>query len=298
MNFKKYQHLERFGNLEVLNIEVGELYIFPKIDGMNASVWLDNGEVKAGSRTRQLSLDHDNDGFLKWVLTQENILNYLTENPTHRLFGEWLIPRSIKTYNDDAWRKFYVFDVAEDNKENDEVTYLHYNSYATLLKAHNVNFIKFIGILTNSTYESISKYLKNDFLIKEGEGCGEGIVLKNYTYKNQFGNTIWAKIVTGEFKETHARVMNKANITGSKMVEELIVDKYVTTSFCEKEYAKLAINGWSNKMIPQLFNVIFCELIKEETYNFITENNNPTINFKTLQHLVITQVRKNLTNIF
>lgn len=46
--FIKYQHVERFGNLEVQNIELGLCHIFPKIDGTNASVWLENGEIKAG----------------------------------------------------------------------------------------------------------------------------------------------------------------------------------------------------------------------------------------------------------
>jgi hypothetical protein len=60
MDFKKYQHIERLGTTEVQNIELGECYVFPKIDGTNASVWLNNGEVQAGSRNRHLSFDSDN----------------------------------------------------------------------------------------------------------------------------------------------------------------------------------------------------------------------------------------------
>ena len=40
MEFKKYQHVERFGNIEVEGIELGKCYIFPKIDGTNASIWI------------------------------------------------------------------------------------------------------------------------------------------------------------------------------------------------------------------------------------------------------------------
>lgn len=47
MKFRKYQKLERFGMTSVENIEIGNCVIFPKIDGTNASVWLDNGEIKA-----------------------------------------------------------------------------------------------------------------------------------------------------------------------------------------------------------------------------------------------------------
>ena len=41
----------------------------------------------------------------------KNLLEYLKANPTHRLFGEWLIPHRLRTYRDDAWKRFYVFDV-------------------------------------------------------------------------------------------------------------------------------------------------------------------------------------------
>ena len=50
MTFRRYQHLERFGTTEVQNIELGECYIFPKIDGTNSSVWIENGEIKADTR--------------------------------------------------------------------------------------------------------------------------------------------------------------------------------------------------------------------------------------------------------
>lgn len=59
--FVKYQSLERLGTTEVIGIEQGRCYVFPKIDGTNASVWVcDKGEIHAGSRTRKLSLESDN----------------------------------------------------------------------------------------------------------------------------------------------------------------------------------------------------------------------------------------------
>ena len=101
--FVKYQHLEKFGTTEVERIELGECYIFPKIDGTNSSVWIENGEVKAGSRNRELSLEKDNAGFFEWVLKQENIKNFLLENPTLRLNRKKLVRHSLKTYRENAW---------------------------------------------------------------------------------------------------------------------------------------------------------------------------------------------------
>jgi hypothetical protein len=296
--FRKYQHLERFGTTEVEQIELGECFIFPKIDGTNASVWITNGELQAGSRTRKLSLESDNAGFYGWVLKQDNLLNYLIENPTHRLYGEWLVPHSLKTYKESAWRKFYVFDVVCDSSE--DAAHINYNAYKPLLEKHEIDFIPPIAVIRNSNYEQlVNQMMKNDFLIEDGKGYGEGIVVKNYDYKNKYGRQTWAKIVTSEFKEKHAKVMGKSTIEGKRMVEEEIAEKYVTLAFCEKEFAKIeSIDGWSSKLIPRLLNVIYYEIVKEESWNFIKENRNPTINFKTLQHFVFAKVREQLPKLF
>ena len=93
--------------------------------------------------------------------------------------------------------------------------------------------------------------------------------------------------------------MENQLIEGKKMVEEEIAEKYVTTAFCEKEFAKIeSVDGWSSKMIPRLLNVIYYEIVKEECWNFVKENRNPTINFKTLQHFVFAKVRERLPNVF
>ena len=65
--FVEYQHVAKLGTTEVEGIENGTCYVFPKIDGTNASIWYD-GKVRFGSRKRELSLDFDNAGFMAWGL--------------------------------------------------------------------------------------------------------------------------------------------------------------------------------------------------------------------------------------
>jgi hypothetical protein len=115
MKFKKYMHVERFGNKPVQGIELGVTHIFPKIDGTNGSIWLDDlGKITCGSRSRELSItSKDNFGFRGYVLAYKEYENYLQKHPDHRLYGEFLIPHTLKTYRDNAWRKFYIFDVAK-----------------------------------------------------------------------------------------------------------------------------------------------------------------------------------------
>ena len=301
MEFKRYQHLERFGNDEVEGIELGKLYIFPKLDGTNAQVWLDDeGNIKAGSRNRELTLEKDNAGFYKFVLENENIKKYLEKHPTHRLYGEFLVPHSLKTYREDAWRRFYIFDVCLD-KEDGSVEYIPYDIYKPLVEEFGLDYIPPIVTMTNGSYEYFIRTLDNNtFMIQDGKGVGEGIVIKNYDYYNKYKRQIWAKIVTNEFKEIHKREMGVNNIKTEKVIEQEIVDNYCTEAFIEKEYSKILneTGEWDNRKIPMLLGRVFSELVKEETWNIIKKYKNPTINYKTLNALVINKIKTVKSDIF
>jgi len=289
MEFKKYQHLERLGTQEVQGIENGMCYIFPKIDGTNSSIWLDNDliTIKAGSRNRELTLEDDNAGFYRWVLEQKMFVDYFNDFPYDILYGEWLVPHTLRTYNDDAWRKFYVFDVYTDGR------YLYYDAYKDYLKKHSIDYIEPLFKIYNPTYDDIVNQLdKNTFLIKEGAGFGEGIVIKNYDFVNKQGRTVWAKVVSDEFKVSHKSFIPSKE-KDCDFVEQSIVEKYVTKSFVDKEFAKIVIDEeWNSKMIPKLLGIVSYSLLKEESYNFIKEFKMPTINFKTLNQLVIRKVKE------
>lgn len=293
MEFIKYQHIERFGTTEVEGIQNGKCYIFPKIDGTNASLWWSNG-LKAGSRNRGLSIDNDNAGFYKWALGQEHIIQFLKSHQNVRLYGEWLVPHTLKTYNDNAWRNFYVFDVMIGNE------YTDYTKYSELLQQHNIEYIPPICIINNPSYERLIGLLEqNDYLVKDGNGIGEGIVIKNYDYKNKYGRVVWAKIVSNEFKGKHKKAMPN-EIKEKNLVEKDIVDKYITRSLLDKEQSKIEneMNGWSSKYIPRLINVVFYNLIREESWNFVKEFKNPTIDFKRLSFFTTSKIKELKPDVF
>lgn len=295
MEFKKYQHIERFGTDGVQGITMGECLVFYKIDGTNGSVWLDGDTVKAGSRNRELTLDNDNAGFYAYVLSNENIKRYLSKHPNHRLYGEWLVPHSLKTYREDAWRRFYVFDVCLD-KDDGEVEYLPYDVYKTFLDEFGIDYIPPLARVKNGSYETFYNLLEKtgQFLVKDGHGNGEGIVIKNYDWYNRHKRQIWAKIVSSEFKEKHTKTMGCPTVKEQELVEEKIVNDFCTVAFIEKEYAKVVNEkgGWKSQYIPMLFGKIFYELINEESWNIIKKYNNPTINYKTLNMMVIRKVKE------
>ena len=301
MEFKKYQHIERFGTTEVNNISDGVCYVFPKIDGTNASVWLgDDGIIKAGSRNRELTLDNDNAGFYEWVLQQESFVKFFKAFPLIRLFGEWLVPHSLKTYREDAWRKFYVFDVCFIS-EYDELNYKKYEDYQPALEIYGLDYIPPLRIVKKGTYETFVGLLeKNDFLIKDGLGAGEGIVIKNYDYISSHGNTVWAKIVTSAFKETNHKEMGAPLINGKTLVEEQIAEKYVTKGRVDKLYNKIEVEkaGFKAENIFHLLNGMYYEIVKDESWDIVKEFKNPTINYNTLKHFVFAKTKEHRRELF
>lgn len=300
MEFRKYQHVERFGTTEVDNIQIGVCYVFPKIDGTNSSVWLRDGELCAGSRNRELSLDKDNAGFLAAISQDSNIMAYLKKHPTHRLYGEWLVPHSLKTYREDAWRRFYIFDVCVDADNETGLEYLPYEVYKPLLEEFNLNYLAPLRIIKNGEYEDFVKCLdENNFLIKDGDGVGEGIVIKNYDFYNKYRRQTWAKIVTTEFREKHHKAMG-APITDNRMIEEDIVEEFVTSAFIDKEYSKIMNenDGWNSKLIPMLLSKVYHELICEEMWNIVKKFKNPKVDFKILNAMTINRIKAVKPEIF
>lgn len=294
-NFKKYIHLERFGTTPVDGIELGKCYIFPKLDGTNASVWNEGGKLQAGSRNRHLTYDDDNAGFYKYATTTPNLIGLVQAFPNWTFYGEWLVPHSLKTYREDAWRKFYIFDVVKEDG-----TFIHYDEYLPILKGHGVDFIPATSVITNPTYEQLVKATEdNKFLLKENSGHGEGIVIKQYNFTNRFGNTVWAKLITNTFKDKHVQEMG-GNVVVTKMVEEEIADKYVTEHLVKKVLAKLqnTPEGFTSKQIPQLLGMVWYDLITEESWSFIKEFKNPKIDFKTLNNFSILKTKEHLPELF
>lgn len=318
--FKEYLHVEKFGNTAVEGIELGNVYVFPKIDGTNASMWAvpakshNEGQwghfrlalpespvmsIRAGSRTRELDLEKDNAGFCAYAQSndawkeQSLLLGY----PHLRLYGEWLVPHTFKGYQENAWRRFYVFDVF-----NDETgLYLSYDAYKPLLDNYGIEYVPPLAIIKNGEYTRFVEFLaKNFFLIPDGNDPGEGVVLKNYDFQNKFGQQAYAKIIRNEFKAAHHKAMGPPQINEKMMNEERLVTRFVTGHEVDKTIAKIKTEKgeWSSKNIPELFGRMFYDLVKESLWDGLQEINYGTVNFKTLKALMIAQVKSLKPEIF
>lgn len=301
--FEKYLHLEKIGNSEVNGILDGTCYIFPKIDGTNASVFWngETGSIATGSRNRQLSVGSDNAGFHKHVMRDEKYSKFISIYKKTYLFGEWLVPHQVKTYQDEAWRKFYIFDVATKN-EAGELEYIHYDIYSELLDGYGFNIITPIATLHRPTEANLIELLQsNTYLIKDNKGIGEGIVIKNYSYKNRYGRYAVAKMISDDFK-TKKHIQLDAKSTDPYYLEQQIVNDFCTEHFVKKTYHKIlteADNEWNSKRhIPELIGRVWYDLVSEEMWNILKKYKNSTINFKALNSKVISKIKEHIPEVF
>jgi hypothetical protein len=303
MNFKKYQHIERLGSDLVDGLTDGLCYIFPKLDGTNCSVWMgDDGEIHYGSSKRELTLDDGHRGFCRWVEENKDTFKRLfTKYPEiNTIYGEWLVSHNVTTYLDNAWKRFYVFDMYTDVQEYE---YYEYSFYTSVCEQFGLDYIPYIGINYNTTQEYLKEKLEeNNYLIdtqKYPDARGEGIVIKNYDFVNKYGDTVWGKMVRSEFKNNNRNKRTKEEPNGYS-IEFEIAHKYITQAFVEKEKAKIEEQngGWTSKMIPQLLGVIWHEFVTEETWNFIKKFKNPKIDFRELNHQVVAVTKERLPEVF
>lgn len=283
MMFEKYQHVERYGTPGVDGINFGTCHVFPKIDGTNACLWF-HERLRCGSRNRELSLEQDNHGFCAWAQEQCNIDHFFQANSSLRLFGEWLVPHSLRTYREDAWRKFYVFDVMDGER------YLPYEEYKPILETFRLHYVPCYAVVKNGDEEMFRNQLENnDFLMQDGH-MGEGIVIKNYEFRNKFGRVNWAKIVTSEFKEKSMKAMSAPVKEGKMGPERWIAETYVTRALIDKELAKFEPD-FQGPVQPRLLSTIFNCILEEETKNFVKKLKNPTVDFRELKRWVDNQVK-------
>jgi len=302
MTFIPYQHVEKYGSDETEGITDGVVYAFPKIDGTCSSVWMDHSNIlHAASRKRELTIQNDNAGFMAWAQHHDGILRLLRARKNIILFGEWLVPHSLKTYREDAWRKFYVFDVYDTNTNR----YMHYYAYQPVMEYHGIDYINPLYRLESPSDEQIYYVMsKNNYLIEDGTGVGEGIVLKNYSYNNKYGRRTWAKVITNEFKAKHIKEMGPPVIKGETLVEDKIVELFCTPSFIEKEYSKIKLElsnnnePWTSRQIPKLLGVVWHELINEQAWNMVKKLKNPVIDYKVLIRKVTIKIKQTLPEVF
>jgi hypothetical protein len=285
---RPYDHLERLGGDEVEGIDIGTVHVYPKLDGANGRVGMLGGDIRCGSRTRVLGQAGELQGFYDHVQGQKdrfeayiNRLSELLQKERDRftLYGEWLVPHTLKAYREDAWKRFWIFDVHDGEK------YLHQELWEPYTGAYNLDVIPLLRTYIDPSEDQMRGCIhSNTFLITDGGGLGEGVVFKNYGWRNKFGRQQWAKVVRNEFKESNLRVFGTPTIPGEQQVERDIARTGITQALVAKERAKIEQETTERKvLIPRLLETVYHALVTEELWTPLKKANFPSVNFKKLR---------------
>lgn len=273
--YRKYMHVERISgafNPEINGLLTGEVWVFPKLDGSNHSVFWDaeEGIAKCGSRNKVLSEDDDSTGFYKYFMAHPELAEFVENHKNLILYGEFMTPHTIKTYLDSVWNNYYVFDVAKYDGEN--LRYIPYTEYKDMLWKYDIHYIPTMGTMMNPDMENLEHLMeKNNYLMEKGQ-IGEGIVVKNYDFINKYGRTTWGKLVREEFK-VEAKSYEKGYSP-----EELMAQEHVTKEFVTKEFNKFTTDrgeGWNDKMIPEFIQYVWHEWWVDYSFELVAQSKNP-----------------------
>jgi hypothetical protein len=269
----KYTHIERLTSAEVEGILDGTCYFYPKLDGANTSVELSSsGKIVARSRNTVLGCGIDLRGFNEYIQQRlPELEEFFKKYPDFIIFGEWLVPHTIKTYTKSAWNKFYVFDFYDKLTE----TYLNFEIFRTEVVS-DFEMVPLLAKASKPTPELIDRVLNsNDYLLDSGQS--EGVVIKNYEYTNVYGRHPFAKVIN---TRTSAKPLPPA------CLEQQIVDFYLTQEYVLKELNKL-----DESAIAKVIHVVYNEFVRDYMSEILKKYKNPTINFRDLKkHIAKTVV--------
>jgi hypothetical protein len=312
--FHSYEKVERLekeecdGLLNGTSEHAAVCYIFEKIDGANAQIYLDSEtrEIAFGSRNRVLGIG-DNlvsgdsfRGFAAWVKdNHEKLQKFFDLHPDFILYGEWLIKHSIQ-YSPTAYSKFYVFDIYDSVNER-YIGIESHRSWQDLLEL-NIEFVPFDDRLMNPSADTLQQMLA--LPSRYGASYREGIVIKNYNFVNKWGRQPYGKLLHETFKEVKTKP--KAPISPDA-IELAIQVQYVTEARVKKIVNKILDNESKKpelppnilnktrlemKDIPQVINMVWYDIITEDINDILKRLKDPTINFKLLKRLVFDRAKE------
>lgn len=277
MKFRAYPKIHRLGKEETDGIlDEGVVVVQEKVDGANTSIWIDDGVIKCGSRTRELPDTESFNGFVEWVRNDVVIADYLRNNPTHTLYGEWLVRHTI-AYNETSYKKWYLYDILTEDG------FMDLGVVVTIAKKYGFDYPTIFaeGVLT---LDEIKSHVGKTTL---GEH-GEGIVLKRFGFVNKFGDHCYAKIVTEKFKEDNGITFGGNNKHSEVYQEMYFVNKYCTLARVQKIMNKLQPEidkRLDLEHIPRISSTCYHDMITEEGWEIAKAQK--VVDFKALQRLSI-----------
>jgi ATP-dependent RNA circularization protein (DNA/RNA ligase family) len=268
--------------------------------------------------------DEDLDGLVDYVKSNKAIIDMVTNNPNYIFYCEYLVKHTI-VYPIESQKQLYFYDIFH----IDSAQYLPYEALEILGNTYKINYVKPLARLECPSVEDCKKYMNINTY--NGSPQQEGIVIKNFEFRNKWGRCAYAKIVNEQFKELNISIFSKRSKCCDYSVEEKegkftcqkcgkeceyttkeqerkepienkIALKYCTQARVEKIINKIIDQSYmyqaleerktSEKDIPQLLGMVFNDVVTEEIWDIIKSFKNPTINFKILNNEITKLTKK------
>ena len=154
------------------------------------------------------------------------------------------------------------------------------------MEEFDLPYIPNLAVIEDPTEEQLIEVMKNNHYLVPEDKIGEGIVIKNYDYKNKYGRTIWAKIVAEEFFDTKAKLRMKNHDLKEANWEKKIANIYITEPVVRKEFAKI-LNEYTDasrqEIIGRVLNAVYNNFIDEDLITAVKVNKNLVLNFNGLK---------------
>ena len=264
------ERLEREENEHIFNCGSDELIVEEKVDGGNASFFVeDNNVVHECSRNRDLTNEQENERtFINERKYLREILAGKTLNPDYIYYDEWMQKHTLTYVNPP---KFIGFDICV--KENKDKTGVGlFISYDATKKEYDRLGIEMVPLLWRGPVHEFIKKNPSELITKSkyGDTLMEGIVIKNYNRLNVWGRQMFGKVVREEFKEQNRATFGKIKQTPTDSLK--IIEEFCTDARIDKKINELLLqDNWvlSRNMMKELPMRVLKDIFKEEYSNIV-----------------------------
>lgn len=283
MQFRKYEKIHRLGKEETDGILDAPVHVQEKVDGANLQVFLgDDGRIHVGSRNNDVTDREDGfNGAVAYVQNHPGIKALLEDYEDARLYGEWLVKHTIQ-YKETAYGKFYLFDIYVESAQK----FMDTEGVYSVANTYEIDTPHYYGkceINTKNDLAELQKLVGTSMLGDKGEG----VVIKRTDFTNQFGDTVYAKLVAQEFMEDNAVVFGGNNKFSDTYREMWAVNKYMTLARVRKICQKLEsmeAGRLGMQHIPRIMEMAYHDMFTEEMWE-IAGKASATFDFKKFKQL-------------
>lgn len=265
---KKYMSIVRLGHKSTAGVlkEGDYIVAFEKLDGANASFKRnEQGELECFSRNTKLDESNNLRGFYQWV--HENI-NPDDLMPNRIYFGEWLVQHKVQ-YGVNK-NQFYLFDVYHETAKK----YLDFPT--VILEAYSLG-LQVAPVLYMGKYQGFDHLMRlvGRSALADNPIGGEGIVVKNYSYRDRSNDQMFVKLVSEAFAEVQPQKLPKD--PAAETPESVFVGQFLTKARAEKLLLKLVDEGILDEkfgienmgtILKNLGSRVLDDIVKEEKDNY------------------------------